>query len=81
MTIPVYTIVIAAICFIAMVAFLIFAKRQQKFKLVGTMHIDMNREDKDICLFTLDIPLESISKEQYVLLKVDGKSGLKEWIK
>lgn len=81
MTVPVYAIVIVAICLIAMVAFLIFAKRQLKFKLVGTMHIDMNREDKDICLFTLDIPLESISKEQYVLLKVDGKSGLKEWIK
>lgn len=79
MTIPIYAIVIAAVCFIAMFIFAVFVKRNQKYKLVGTMRIDMKRSDKDICLFTLDYPLNDIAKEQYVLLRVDGTSNLKEW--
>lgn len=81
MNIPVYAIVIIAICFVAMFIFAVFIKRNQKFKVVGTMHIDMSREDKDICLFTLDMPLSDIQKNRYVLMKIDSNSVLKDWDK
>ena len=81
MNFPIYAVVIAAICVIAIVVLLIIVKRKPNYEVVGTMHIDVSREDKDICLFTLDMPLEDIQKERYVLLRVDGASNLKEWTK
>lgn len=44
----------------------------------GTLHID-NGEDKVICLFTLDIPIDSLAKKKYVMMKIDSKSHLKSW--
>ena len=76
-----FSIVVAVICVIAMVIFGIFIKRNQHYKVGGTMHIDMSRPDKDICLFTLHLPLEEIEKEKYVLMKIDSGSNLKEWEK
>ena len=81
MSFPIYAVVIAAICVISIVVLLIIVKRKPNYKVVGTMHIDVSREDKDICLFTLDMPLDDIQKERYVLLRVDGASNLKEWTK
>lgn len=79
MTIPIYAIVIAVVCFIAIVIFLIFAKRTQHYTIAGTIHIDMSRTDKDICLFTLDMPLDEIKDHKAVLIRVDGGASLKEW--
>ena len=45
----------------------------------GTLHIDNDREDKVICLFTLDIPIDSVAKKKYVMMKIDPKSHLKSW--
>lgn len=66
---------------ISLMLVVIFVSRRRNFKTVGTMHIDMNREDKDICLFTLDMPLDDIAKEHYVIMRVNGSSNLKEWAK
>lgn len=81
MTIPIYAIVIAAICFIAIIIFLIFVKRNQHYTIAGTIHIDMSRTDKDICLFTLDMPLDEIKEHRAVLIRVDNGAVLKEWEK
>ena len=78
---PIYMVIIPIIIFAVIVIFLILIKKKQKYEVAGTMHIDTSRDNKDICLFTLDMPLEDIQKKQYVLLRVDGASNLKEWQK
>ena len=78
---PIYMVVIPIVIFAVIVIFLILVKKKQKYEVAGTMHIDTSRNDKDICLFTLDMPLEDIQKEQYVLIRIDGESNLKEWSK
>ena len=72
-------ILIAGITILIIIAVVLFISRKKSYKLVGTMNIDLNRDDKEICLFTLSMPLVDIQKEQYVLLKVNGNSKLKEW--
>ena len=74
-----FYIVIVAICIIAMFIFAIFIKRNQRYKIGGTMHIDLSRNDKDICLFTLDMPLNELQKEKAILIKIDSGSNLKSW--
>ena len=74
------TILISVACIISLFIFLII-RRKPNYKKVGTMHIDMSRNDKDICLFTLDLPLNDIVKEEFVILRVDGTPNLKEWTK
>ena len=81
MNFPIYAVVIAAICAVAIIVLLFIIKRKPDYKIVGTMHIDTSRDDKDICLFTLDMPLEDIQKERYVIIRIDGASNLKEWTK
>ncbi len=73
------TILISSACIISLFIFVI--SRKPNYKKVGTMHIDMSRNDKDICLFTLDLPLNDIAKEEFVILRVDGTPNLKEWTK
>ena len=79
----VFTIVSLAIAVISIIVMftVIFVTKRRTYKMAGTMHVDMSREDKDICLFTLDMPLGDIAKEHYILMRVDGSSNLKEWPK
>lgn len=81
MTIPIYAIVIVTVCFVAMFIFAVFVKRNQHYKVAGTMHIDMSRSDKDICLFSLDMTLDEIKDQRYVLMRIDSAANLKEWDK
>ena len=74
-----FSIIIAVVCLIAMFIFAIFIKRNQHYKIGGTMHIDTSRDEKDICLFTLEMPIEDIKKERVILIRVDADSRLKEW--
>ena len=78
--VTIIAIVIASLSVISLFIFAIVNKKTN-YKRVGTMHIDMNRADKDICLFTLDLPLNDIAKEDYVILRVDGAPNLQEWTK
>ena len=74
-----FSIVVAVICIVAMIIFAIFVKRNQHYKVGGTMHIDTSRDDKDICLFTLEMPIEEIKKERVILIRIDSGSTLREW--
>ena len=70
-------IITVLICVLCIFITIIVSKK--KYKIGGTMHIDTSREDKDICLFTLNVPLEDLKKEHYILIKIDSESNLKSW--
>ena len=48
-------------------------------KIGGTLHIDSSRDDKFVCLFTLELPIETIQKKKKIVVKIDANSNLKEW--
>lgn len=74
-----FSIIVAAVCLVAMVIFAIFIKRNQHYKVGGTMHIDTSRDEKDILLFTLEMPIEDIKKERAVLVRIHCDTKLQEW--
>lgn len=76
-----FYISIACICLAAVSIVLVLIKAKQNYKTAGTMYIDMNRDDKDICRFVLGMPLNEIAQEKYVIVVVKGTLNLKEWPK
>ena len=72
------SLAIAVISIVLMVT-VIFITKHRNFKTAGTMYIDMNRDDKDICRFVLGMSLNEIAQEKYVIVVVKGTPNLKEW--
>ena len=73
--------IVIAVISIALMFIVIFIAKRRNFKTAGTMYIDMNRDDKDICRFVLGMPLNEIAQEKYVIVVVKGTLNLKEWPK
>ena len=79
-TFTIISMIISIISIVVLSIYVLISKRTH-YKTVGTIHVDLSREDKDICLFTLDMPLNEIAQERYVIIRVDGESNLREWTK
>ena len=71
--------IIFAICAIAIAVSVLVVNHNKTYKTAGTLHIDLSKDAKEICLLALDLPLVELVNEKVVYLKIDDKAKLRSW--